>query len=179
MTDIRRAQNRMAFGKEEAEVGYGAGEGTMGLGMIGQSNDGRVRAMQIDQRTKAKLSKKNPGWGGVTPVGGAQSSLRGFGQGGIGAGNASVLRAHGLRTAGFGKGEAAGTASSIAFTPVQGLELADPKAQRDLKRKRAADEDRWFKSGTFTQVGEGGSAGFKVPEKPKNSGSMGEPPSKS
>ena len=63
MTELRKQQNRMAFGKEEQEVGYGAGDSTEGLGMIGQNIDGRVRATQIDQRTKAKLSKKNPGWG--------------------------------------------------------------------------------------------------------------------
>ncbi|KAK2787935.1 U4/U6-U5 snRNP complex subunit prp31 [Emmonsiellopsis sp. PD_33] len=170
MTEIRKAQNRLAFGKEEKEVGYGTGEGTKGLGMLGQEDHGRIRANQIDQRTKAKLSKSNKGWGGATPVGGTASSLRGFGQG---AGNASVLRVPGLRTAGVGPspGAGAGTASSIAFTPVQGLELVDPKAQAELNRKRKAEEDRWFKGGTFTQVGNqgsGGSAsgGFKVPELP-------------
>ena len=184
MTDLRKAQNRMAFGKEEAEVGYGTGEGTAGLGMIGQSNDGRIRALQVDQRTKAKLSKNNKGWGGgALGGGGTASSLRGFGQG-AGAGNASVLRVHGLRNSGVGEGTA-GTASSIAFTPVQGLELVDPKAQRELKRRRDAEDDRWFKGGTFTQIGAGsvkpGDSEFKVPKvpaKPSN-GNMGPPAKKS
>ncbi|KAL8955803.1 MAG: hypothetical protein Q9193_006473, partial [Seirophora villosa] len=101
MTDLRKAQNRMAFGKEEKEVGYGTGEGTKGLGMIGQSNEGRVRALQVDQRTRAKLSKNNKGWGTATPLGGGgsgvgtASSLRGFGQ----AGSASSF---GLRASGVG-----------------------------------------------------------------------------
>ena len=165
MTDLRKAQNRMAFGKEEKEVGYGTGEGTKGLGMIGQANDGRIRNLQIDQRTKAKLSAKNKGWGGATPVGGSASSLRGFGQG---AGSGIDLRGKGLRASGVGStaGAAAGTASSLAFTPVQGLELVDPKIQAEMSRKRKAEEDRWFKGGTFTQVGGGGSA----------NGSMGPPP---
>ncbi|KAG0649704.1 hypothetical protein D0Z07_3769 [Hyphodiscus hymeniophilus] len=165
MTDLRKAQNRMAFGKEEKEVGYGTGEGTKGLGMIGQANDGRIRNLQIDQRTKAKLSAKNKGWGGATPVGGSASSLRGFGQG---AGSGIDLRGKGLRQAGVGStaGAGAGTASSLAFTPVQGLELVDPKMQAEMSRKRKAEEDRWFKGGTFTQVGDGGSA----------NGSMGPPP---
>ena len=185
MTDLRKAQNRMMFGKEEVEVGYGTGEGTVGMGMIGQENAGRVRAMQVDQRTRAKLSKKNPGWGSsgtASTLGGAASSLRGFGQSGAAAGNASILRAHGLRTGGLGgpsKDTGAGTASSIAFTPVQGLELVDPKAQRELKRKREADEDRWFKSGTFTQVGGAqADAGSKVPPKPTATASMAPPPPK-
>jgi len=188
MTDLRKAQNRMAFGKEEKEVGYGTGEGTKGLGMIGQANEGRIRSLQIDQRTKAKLSKNNKGWGTATPFGGTASSLRGFGQG-VGAGNATVLRAHGLRTAGVGGANGAataGTASSIAFTPVQGLELVDPKARMELKRKREAEEDRWFKGGTFTQVGGGSGAagdgngsangGFKVPSLPARAGNMAPPP---
>lgn len=184
MTELRKAQNRMAFGKEEKEVGYGTGEGTKGLGMIGQTNEGRIRALQVDQRTRAKLSKNNKGWGTSTPMGGAgtASSLRGFGQ----SGNASSF---GLRSSGVGGGAGAGTsgtASSIAFTPVQGLELVDPKIQNELKRKREEEQDRWFKGGTFTQVGGAGSiagaggkvdgGGFKVPALPaKKGGGMGPP----
>ncbi|KAL9098194.1 MAG: hypothetical protein Q9163_006100 [Psora crenata] len=173
MTDLRKEQNRMAFGKEEKEVGYA--DTTKGLGMIGQANEGRVRSLQIDQRTKAKLSKNHKGWGTATPVGlGTATSLKGFGQAG---GNSTVLRAGagaGLRTSGVGP---SGTASTIAFTPVQGLELADPKKQAEMKRKAEEATDRWFKGGTFTQIG-GGSAlpkpeggggekdGFKVPALP-------------
>lgn len=181
MTDLRKAQNRMAFGKEEKEVGYGTGETTQGLGMIGQGNAGRIRNLQVDQRTKARLSKHNKGWGAATPVGGTASSLRGFGSG-VG-GNATALRAHGLRTSGVGSttttttGAGAGTASSLAFTPVQGLELVDPKVQAELSRKRKAEEDGWFQGGTFTMVGGGkplataaaatkDQDGFKVPQLP-------------
>ncbi|KAI6087071.1 pre-mRNA splicing factor [Hypoxylon rubiginosum] len=184
MTDLRKAQNRMVFGKEERETDYGIGDSTVGMGMIGQGNDGRIRNMQIDNRTRAKLSQKNKGWGGATPVGGSASSLRGFGQSG---GNID-LRGKGLRASGVGStiGGGAGTASSLAFTPVQGLELVDPKVQAELSRKRKAEEDRWFKGGTFTQVGGSGAAsnangGFRVPEQPPNkkvdtgAGKMGPP----
>ncbi|KAJ5098921.1 Pre-mRNA-processing factor 31 [Penicillium argentinense] len=190
MTELRKAQNRVAFGQEEAEVGYGTGSGTVGLGMLGQQNDGRIRATQIDQRTRAKLSKNNKGWGGATPTtNGAASSLRTFGQGA--SGTASLLQARGLRTSGVGSTSAtAGTASTIAFTPVQGLELVDPKIQAELNRKRKAEEDRWFKSGTFTQVGGGQSStnpqkdsdGFMKPAIPPRKkvdtgeGKMGPPP---
>ena len=172
MTDLRKAQNRMAFGKEEKEVGYGTGEATKGLGMIGQANEGRIRSLQVDQRTKAKLSKSNKGWGGATPIGGTASSLRGFGTGA--GGNSTVLRAHGLRSSGVGTtaGAGSGTASSLAFTPVQGLELVDPKVQAEMGRKRKAEEDGWFKGGTFTMVGGNSGEGakengaFKVPQLP-------------
>ncbi|KAF4929988.1 U4/U6 small nuclear ribonucleoprotein Prp31 [Colletotrichum viniferum] len=180
MTELRKAQNRMAFGKEEREVGYGTGEGTAGLGMIGQANDGRIRNLQIDQRTRAKLSAKNKGWGGATSLNGAASSLRGFGQA-----NSNIdLRGKGLRTSGVGTtlGAPTGTASSLAFTPVQGLELVDPKVQAELSRKRKAEEDRWFKGGTFTQVAGSSNGGFKKPDLPPSkkvdtgAGKMGPPP---
>ena len=182
MTDLRKAQNRMAFGKEEKEVGYGTGESTKGMGMIGQANEGRIRALQVDSRTRAKLSKNSKGWGGATTTGTA-SSLRGFGQGGASTSLRPGLG--GLRTTGVGSiGGASGIASSIAFTPVQGLELVDPKIQAELGRKRKAEEDRWFKGGTFTNVGakEGTNGDFKVPALPAKKqktevGTMGPPPS--
>ncbi|RKF73039.1 U4/U6 small nuclear ribonucleoprotein Prp31 [Golovinomyces cichoracearum] len=173
MTDLRKAQNRMIFGKEEKEVGYGTGESTKGLGMIGQANDGRIRNLQIDQRTKAKLSAKNKGWGGATPTGGTISTLRGFGQS---MGSGIDLRGKGLRTFGVGSTVSpeslSGTASSLAFTPVTGLNLVDPKMQDEMNRKRKAEEDRWFKGGTFTQVcGSGNSSNNIV-----TAGSMAPPP---
>lgn len=166
MTELRKAQNRMAFGKEEKEVGYGVGDSTKGLGMIGQRDDGRLRVQQIDQRTRAKLSAKSKGWGGASSLGsGSASSLRGLAGGGIG--NISLASSKGLRTSGVGTtvGSTAGTVSSLAFTPMQGLELVDPKVQAELSRKRKADDDRWFKGGTFTQVG-GSNDGFKKPDLP-------------
>ncbi|KAI5463022.1 hypothetical protein BGZ63DRAFT_412709 [Mariannaea sp. PMI_226] len=178
MTELRKAQNRMAFGKEEKEVGYGTGEGTVGMGMIGQSNDGRIRGLQVDQRTRAKLSAKNKGWGTASTVGGAASSIVGFGQ------SSNIdLRGKGLRASGVGStiGSATGgTASSLNFTPVQGLELVDPKVQAELSKKRKAEEDRWFKGGTFTQAGTGSGSsngGFKIPELPAAKRTkMGPPP---
>lgn len=164
MTDLRKAQNRMAFGKEEQEAGYGAGEGTQGMGMIGQQNDGRIRNLQVDQRTRAKLSKKNAGWGGGDAGGGAASSLRGLGQG-AGAGNASVLKGHGLRTSGVATslGGGTGTASSLHFGAKQGLELVDPKVKAEMERRERAEEDKYFRGGTFTQVG-GGAQSLKPPD---------------
>ncbi|KAH6615162.1 hypothetical protein C7974DRAFT_403397 [Boeremia exigua] len=158
MTEIRKAQNRMAFGKEEKEIGYG--DSTKGMGMVGATDTGRLRAQQIDPKTRAKLSKKNPGWGGDTTLG-AASSLKGFGAGGT----ATSLRAQGLRTGGVGL-HGSGM-SSVAFTPVQGLELVDPRAREEASRKRKAEDDRWFKGGSFTQLsGKTDAAGFKVPALP-------------
>jgi U4/U6 small nuclear ribonucleoprotein PRP31 len=169
MTELKKAQNRVAFGKEEQEVGYGVGDHTTGLGMIGQRDDGRLRVAQIDQRTRAKLSAKSKGWGGASSLSGSASSLRGLTGGG--ATNLTLASSKGLRTSGVGTslGSTAGTVSSLAFNANQGLELVDPKVQAELSRKRKADEDRWFKSGAFTQVGGGSNDGvFKKPELPPN-----------
>ncbi|GAB7361175.1 hypothetical protein MBLNU230_g1208t1 [Neophaeotheca triangularis] len=179
MTDLRKAQNRMAFGKEEAQVGYGSGDSTMGMGMIGQ-NDG-VRGTKIDQRTRAKLSKKNPGWGGATSVGGggsgAQTALRSFGAAGA-TGSATALSQQGLRTSGVGGLRTAatnpgGTASTIAFSSGQGLELVDPR-ERELKRKREEEKAQggagqgWFGpgGGAATAVPKVDAGGFKIPALP-------------
>ncbi|KAH6854413.1 hypothetical protein B0I37DRAFT_29698 [Chaetomium sp. MPI-CAGE-AT-0009] len=170
VTELAKAQNRVAFNKEEQEVGYGTGDSTRGMGMIGQRDDGRLRVTQIDNRTRAKLSAKSKGWGGASSLtSGSASSLRGLAGGSGGVSNLSLASSKGLRTSGvgttLGSGSAtAGTVSSLAFTATQGLELVDPKVQAELSRKRKADEDRWFKNGAFTQVG--GNDGFKKPELP-------------
>ncbi|KIW91066.1 uncharacterized protein Z519_07960 [Cladophialophora bantiana CBS 173.52] len=176
MTELRKQQNRMAFGKEEKEVGYGTGEETVGLGMIGAQNEGRIRATQVDRRTMAKLSKKNPGWGvsgtATSLNSGTATSLRGFGSS-LAGGNATAIRTQGLRSSGVG----AGTASSIAFTPIQGLELVDPKVQAELKRKREAESAGYFSSGTFTQVSSATTnGGFKIPGLPPAKKTNMEPP---
>jgi len=55
-TELRKLQNRMAFG--EAEVEVGAFDQTKGLGMIGVGT-GKVRAGSGDAKSRAKLSKAN------------------------------------------------------------------------------------------------------------------------
>lgn len=55
-TELRKLQNRMAFGEAEEEVG--AFDQTKGLGMIGVGT-GKVRAGAADAKSRAKLSKAN------------------------------------------------------------------------------------------------------------------------
>jgi U4/U6 small nuclear ribonucleoprotein PRP31 len=153
MTDIRKAQNRMAFGKQEEETGYGISDSTKGLGMIGQQQNGRIRALQVDQRTRAKLGKNNAGWAGIaTPAGGAHSLLRGSSSSNTAPGLAAL---GGRSVISNTSGSASGTASSLAFTPFQGIELIDPKIAMERKRKAAAEDEKYFSGGTFTQVGSG------------------------
>ncbi|RXW25822.1 hypothetical protein EST38_g99 [Candolleomyces aberdarensis] len=55
-TELRKLQNRMAFGEAEQEVG--AFDQTKGLGMIGVGT-GKVRAGMGEAKSRAKLSKAN------------------------------------------------------------------------------------------------------------------------
>ncbi|KAK7049672.1 U4/U6-U5 snRNP complex subunit prp31 [Paramarasmius palmivorus] len=55
-TELRKLQNRMAFGEVEEEVG--AFDQTKGMGMIG-AGTGKVRASIGESKSKAKMSKAN------------------------------------------------------------------------------------------------------------------------
>ncbi|KAF3086178.1 U4/U6-U5 snRNP complex subunit prp31 [Orbilia oligospora] len=148
MTDLRKQQNRLVFGEAEREVSYG--DSTKGMGMIGAQDSGKIRATKVDPRTRAKLSKNNLGWG--TSAGGNQSVINPFKNtpGGM-------MSSFGVRST----ASVSGTASSLAFTPVQGIELVDPKVKLEMERKRKAESDKWFQSGTFTQVGDQSKFGNK------------------
>ncbi|KAJ3038605.1 U4/U6 small nuclear ribonucleoprotein Prp31 [Rhizophlyctis rosea] len=116
MTELRKAQNRMAFNTPEEEVGYG-GDSTKGLGLIG-GQTGRVRAAQADSRVAVQVSKK----------------LKTFHHGGTSS-------------------MTSGLSSSVAFTPVKGIELENPEAQKQRLQAVASANDRYFGSATFHKVG--------------------------
>ena len=94
-------------------------------GQIGKSGTGRVRAAQVDSKTKARISQKlqktiqkqNNQWGGTTTV----------------------------------RKNIAGTASSVAFTTLQGLEIVNPNAvERDVK---GTESQKYFSSASgFAKV---------------------------
>ncbi|KAG0306468.1 U4/U6 small nuclear ribonucleoprotein Prp31 [Dissophora globulifera] len=122
VSEMQKLKNRVEFGVEEQEVmGYGT---TEGLGMLGQNHSGagagRIRAAQENNRNRGKISNRNA------------ARLAQYG---------ANSNANGLATA--------GTASSIAFTPVQGIELVDPTAA--AAKVKAANE-RYFGSGSFLKV---------------------------
>lgn len=125
MTELRKQANRMAFGKQEEEVGWG--DESEGLGMLGQSGSGSgaIRSAMIDARTKMKVGKTR------------RAQMQQMSQ--RLAGSSSV--APGAQTSGL--------ASSLAFTPVQGLELVNPSlAQQRVKQAN----DKWFQSGIYSQI---------------------------
>jgi len=101
VTELRKQQNRMTFGELEEDMyqnDLSYTRGNIGKGGIG----GGIRGAQVDERTKVRISqtlKKN--MQKQNAVWGGASSI---------------------------KKVVSGTASSVAFTPVQGLEIVNPNA---------------------------------------------------
>ncbi|CAF1196619.1 unnamed protein product [Didymodactylos carnosus] len=123
MTDLRRQGNRMIFG----EIDEDAYQDAVGFsfGTIGKSGSGRIRAPQVDSKTKARISQKlhktlqrqNNTFGGMTTV----------------------------------KKHVSGTASSVAFTPLQGLEIVNPNAAD--KDKTGIESQKYFSNAFgFTKI---------------------------
>ncbi|CAG8501013.1 4626_t:CDS:10 [Ambispora gerdemannii] len=110
VTELRKAQNRMAFGVAEDETG--SFDRTKGLGLIGK-NSGKIRAAVVDQRVKPKAPRRAQLMGGSS-------------------------------------GATSGLSSSLAFTPVQGIELINPE---ESQRKAKELNDRYFTGGAFLRVG--------------------------
>lgn len=142
MTELRKMQNRMEFGKQEEEA-FGYDE-SVGLGMISSSASGKVRAQVAEERSKGKISKANKN---------RLAALRGS------SGTSSVLG---------GGGGVDGTASSLSFTPVQGIELVDPSKRRNGGAGAEGENAKWFKQGQFSLLP--GAKGTALP------GSMRPPP---
>lgn len=147
-TELAQAQNRMAFGQEEQEVMYG--DESIGMGMVSGGEAGRIRAFQVDERTKAKLSKKNAGWGvGNTSIGGGAKTLLG------GTGRATGLRTSGVNAMPPGTTGVTGT-TMLNFDQHQGLSLADPGALEAEQRKaKMKADDKYFEGGSFTRLANG------------------------
>lgn len=99
MTELRKQHNRMNFGEIEDD----AYQDDLGFttGQIGKSAMGRIRTPQVDEKTKVRISKT------------LQKNLQ---RQQVYGGSTTV------------KKHVSGTASSVAFTPLQGLEIVNPQA---------------------------------------------------
>ncbi|KAI4461187.1 pre-mrna splicing factor prp31 [Holotrichia oblita] len=99
MTELRKHANRMNF----AEIEDDAYQEDLGYsrGTIGKSGTGRIRLPQVDEKTKVRISKT------------LQKNLQ---KQQVWGGSTTV------------KKQISGTASSVAFTPLQGLEIVNPQA---------------------------------------------------
>lgn len=100
ITDLRKQANRMTFGDIEDD----AYQNDLGFttGQMGKSGTGRIRGPTVDEKTKVRISKtlhKN-----------LQKQQQSYG------GSTTVKR------------QISGTTSSVAFTPLQGLEIVNPQA---------------------------------------------------
>ncbi|CAH8439318.1 unnamed protein product [Dicrocoelium dendriticum] len=113
MSELRRSANRMQFG----EISDDAYQSDLGfsLGSLGQRGiAGRLRAPQADSKTKARVSKA------------LQQKLSRFG--GMSTMPTTALGATTWGGSSTVRKQVAGTSSSIAFTPLQGLEIVNPQA---------------------------------------------------
>ncbi|GIY59477.1 hypothetical protein CEXT_635111 [Caerostris extrusa] len=105
ITEFRKQANRMNFGEIEEDA-YQDDLG-FSLGQVGKAGAGRIRAPQIDEKTKVRISKTlQQVWGGSTSV----------------------------------RRQISGTASSVAFTPLQGLEIVNPQAAE----KKGTESVKYF-----------------------------------
>jgi U4/U6 small nuclear ribonucleoprotein PRP31 len=122
ITELRKQANRMTFGEIEEDAYQD--DLSFSTGQIGKSGSGRVRAAQVDSKTKARISQKlqktiqkQNQWGGTSTV----------------------------------RKNISGTASSVAFTTLQGLEIVNPNAcERDAK---GTESQKYFSSASgFAKV---------------------------
>nr|CAD7398307.1 unnamed protein product [Timema cristinae] len=100
LTEFRKQANRLNF----ADIEDDAYQEDLGYtrGTIGKTGTGRIRLPQIDEKTKVRISKT------------LQKNLQKQQQ--VWGGSTTV------------KKQVSGTASSVAFTPLQGLEIVNPQA---------------------------------------------------
>lgn len=122
-SELRKQANRMTFGEIEQDAYQD--DLSFSAGQIGKSGTGRVRAAQVDSKTKARISQKlqktiqkQNQWGGTSTV----------------------------------RKNVAGTASSVAFTTLQGLEIVNPNAA-EFDASKASQSQKYFSSSSgFAKV---------------------------
>ncbi|KAI0207653.1 U4/U6 small nuclear ribonucleoprotein Prp31 [Lamellibrachia satsuma] len=122
MTEVRKAANRMNFGEIEDDA-YQEDLG-FSLGTLGKSRSGRIRGPPVDSKTKAKISRT------------LQQKLHKNNQ--TWGGSTTV------------KKQIAGTASSVAFTPLQGLEIVSPQAAEATVKE--ANQKYFSSTSSFVKI---------------------------
>jgi len=157
-TELRKLQNRMAFGEAEAEVG--AFDQTKGLGMIG-AGTGKVRAGLGEAKSRGApiFFVLIPPFFLIMFYSVAKMS------------KANKLRTAAITRSAQSQSQSSGTATSLSVTPAQGqytpnevsnlanspllpgFELTNRAAA--MQRVKEANE-RWFGGGTFSFVGQKG-----------------------
>ena len=127
MTEMAQQRNRLSFNAASTDEYSDAAMGN-DRGMLGRSGaGGRMRIATSDSKSQ-----------GIKGNAYEQSRSKKKGRG-ISAPSSTRITS--------------GLASSVVFTPVQGLELADPDAMARLKRKRAAADDGYFSTAVGFNAG--------------------------
>nr|XP_018671752.1 U4/U6 small nuclear ribonucleoprotein Prp31 [Ciona intestinalis] len=116
MTEMHKQANRLNF----AEIEEDAYQDSIGysLGQLGKSGSGRIRAAQVDNKTQVRISKTLQ-----TKI---QRANRAGSTTSVTWGGKSTVRDRG-----------SGIASSVAFTPLKGIEIVNPNAAE----KKQEEED--------------------------------------
>lgn len=123
VTELRKQANRMNFGELEDDLdqtNMGFSKGNIGKSGIG----GGIRMAQIDERTKVRIS---------------QTLKRNMQKQQATWGGTTSIKKH-----------ISGTASSVAFTPLQGLEIVNPNAAEN--RADEANAKYFSSSAAFMKV---------------------------
>ncbi|XP_057316664.1 U4/U6 small nuclear ribonucleoprotein Prp31-like [Hydractinia symbiolongicarpus] len=123
VTEMRRQASRVTFGEISEDV-YQEHMG-FGIGSLAKdSKSGKVRNAAIDKKTQVSISKR------------LQRNLANMNQA---YGGKSTVRSH-----------VSGTASSVAFTPLQGIEIVNPKAAE--KRVQEANAKYFSNQSGFLNI---------------------------
>ncbi|XP_065181111.1 U4/U6 small nuclear ribonucleoprotein Prp31-like [Sycon ciliatum] len=126
VSDMRKQANRMTF----AEINEDAYQEDLGVhtGNLGKGGTGKLRAPVNDKKTKVTMSKRLQREVQRQQTSGGRTSIR---------------------------GAVSGTASSVAFTPLQGLEIVNPQA---AETTAPSSSNKYFGAGGgFSRVKPGAS----------------------
>ncbi len=124
VTELRKQANRMNFGELEEDLyqsDLGYSRGVIGKSGVGS---GSLRMAQVDERTKVRIS---------------QTLKRNMQKQQATWGGTTSIKKH-----------VSGTASSVAFTPLQGLEIVNPNAAES--RAEEANAKYFSSSAAFMKV---------------------------
>uniref|UniRef100_A0A915JPX6 U4/U6 small nuclear ribonucleoprotein Prp31 n=1 Tax=Romanomermis culicivorax TaxID=13658 RepID=A0A915JPX6_ROMCU len=148
LTDMRHKAHRMTFGDIQEDVfqdHLGLTLGQMKNG--GNTPGGRIRAAQVDQKSRARMSQK------------LQRSLQRENAAALAALGGAVPPTTAAVTAGGSTSVSSrkhapggGTVSTVTFTPVQGLEISNPTANSEKMSAAAANAKYFGTTSTFVKV---------------------------
>lgn len=144
MSELRKVQNRIRFGEAEEEIG--AFDESEGMGMLnsnGKGDDSQIRALIANRNTEARMSKRNfERLQLLRQNAGISKRLDDYFSEDAKSKDGSILEPTNAKR----DDHSSGTATTLTFTPVQGIELSDPSRQMKVEEANA----KWFREGSFS-----------------------------